>query len=972
MAATIPLSSTAARIARTEAYAEQVRRRFAACVSEILSLHKILPVLSEGEMYSFDAQSMKIRKEVEVLLRRLHASATLAIQKGIKAEWDEANKACDSLLSSIFGKKVLSDPVFSAWTQRNNSAMQAFIERSDNGLYLSDRVWQNVRRLRDEMEVAITISIGDGESAASMSRRVRTYLNDPDLMFRRFRYKDTETGEWKRKWKKRVRDEETGKTHWIDCDRDTYKTGTGVYKSSAKNAMRLARTETNIAYRRADHERWQQMDFVLGQRINLSNNHPAPDICDTLKGDYPKDFLFDGWHPQCFCYVTPILASEEDMIKEAEALQNGEYYEPKGKKITSYPQNFENWVTEHSEQIAASRKRGTEPYFIRNNAQAIDNIINPPAEKKLTPLEIAEQRHNARTPEKVAVIKKKALTRRSVYQLLTDFEGIDGVDTSAMENAYREGRYDDARSEDLILAQKKRSIIESGISLRKEFEGVLDVDLQKIQNAIKKGNLGAINQHIEILNDMKKQEAALAGLIPDIHEWHKTVTMQELNKIYAAIESKLAGWAGLSLEQQAKKLQFEAVDFLGGNMKGVQQKYPNTWKISQAAYLKKLDEVNLKIEIGKIKSALDIVQQWSAAHPKSLNVANLLADAKASINAGDNITVIKQKAALAIAEHQKRLAEQARRDAKKSLKTSTLNTKISDDEYIKMAGELAKVRQSRNVSGKITLTQDEIDLYIELEDAVKNNNITEVQKILAKLGEDLRNPYSNARKDIAVWAQDTIEADNVLRGTCGKVWQGATKEQKDAIFGYTKEYHNINEPLRGLQYFGTPAKTKRGLERIPHITDIIDKSSYDFDIWLQRGDDMVALKKFGLANYNSASDTEIYNLIGAIGDEGAFWSSGVAKGKGFGGDIIFNIYAPRGTKMMYCEPFSKYGLGDGRNWDGISPQSSFGRESEILLQRGTKFRITKVQKIGHQWYIDVEVLSQNYLPFPYSGGYPYK
>ena len=86
MAATIPLSSTAARIARTEAYAEQVRRRFAACVSEILSLHKTLPVLSEGEMYSFDAQSMKIRKEVEVLLRRLHASATLAIQKGIKSE----------------------------------------------------------------------------------------------------------------------------------------------------------------------------------------------------------------------------------------------------------------------------------------------------------------------------------------------------------------------------------------------------------------------------------------------------------------------------------------------------------------------------------------------------------------------------------------------------------------------------------------------------------------------------------------------------------------------------------------------------------------------------------------------------------------------------------------------------------------------------------------------------------------------
>ena len=74
---------------------------------------------------------------------------------------------------------------------------------------------------------------------------------------------------------------------------------------------------------------------------------------------------------------------------------------------------------------------------------------------------------------------------------------------------------------------------------------------------------------------------------------------------------------------------------------------------------------------------------------------------------------------------------------------------------------------------------------------------------------------------------------------------------------------------------------------------------------------------------------------------------------------------------MYCEPFSAFGHGAGRSWDGISPQSSFGYESEILIQRGTKFRITKVQKSGGQWYIDVEIIEQNPLPFPYVGGYPY-
>lgn len=135
---------------------------------------------------------------------------------------------------------------------------------------------------------------------------------------------------------------------------------------------------------------------------------------------------------------------------------------------------------------------------------------------------------------------------------------------------------------------------------------------------------------------------------------------------------------------------------------------------------------------------------------------------------------------------------------------------------------------------------------------------------------------------------------------------------------------------------------------------------------------MVALKKFGLDNWSSASDAEIMSLLGAEGVEGTFWSAGVAKGKGFSGDIIFNIYAPKGTKAMYCEPFSAYGYGSGKSWDGLSGQSSFGYESEILIQRGTKFKITKIEKSGGQWYIDVDIIEQHPVQFPYKGGYPFK
>lgn len=417
-----PKAITIQRIMRTEAYAEKVRRLFAATVNEILALNKSVPRLDEGVMYSFDGDSQRMQKKVEALLRQLHSVVTMAIRKGIELEWEQANIECDKLVSSCFGKEILSSPEFSAWTNRNTAAMNAFANRSDDGLNLSQKVWKSVRQFRDQMEVAMTVAIGEGDSAQSMSRKVRQYLNDPDLMFRRFRFKKGEDAQgnpiYGLKWKKRIKDEKTGKYRWIDYDKSSYHdewTGKGYYKSSAQNAMRVTRTETNIAYRRSDHERWKQMEFVLGQRIQLSKNHPKKDICDKLAGDYPPDFVFDGWHVQCFCFATPILMDEEEMAKVTAAFLKGEKYTPQGKKITEYPDNFKSWVQDNKENILASRDKGTEPYFIRNNARAIDEILNPQP-KELTIAEKAAIRHETRTPEQADAIRNAWAERQKKHQ----------------------------------------------------------------------------------------------------------------------------------------------------------------------------------------------------------------------------------------------------------------------------------------------------------------------------------------------------------------------------------------------------------------------------------------------------------------------------------------------------------------------------------------------------------------------------
>lgn len=154
-----------------------------------------------------------------------------------------------------------------------------------------------------------------------------------------------------------------------------FRPGRGVYRSSYKNALRLTATETNMAYRTADYERWQQMDFVVGQKVCCSNNHPIPDICDTLAGKYPKDFKFVGWHPNCRCYVIPILKTVEEMAEDNDRILCGEEPESASENaVETVPENFIEWERDNADRIEAAKRRGSLPYFLKdNNVERLNN-----------------------------------------------------------------------------------------------------------------------------------------------------------------------------------------------------------------------------------------------------------------------------------------------------------------------------------------------------------------------------------------------------------------------------------------------------------------------------------------------------------------------------------------------------------------------------------------------------------------------
>ena len=282
------------------------------------------------------------------------------IVNGVRSEWTLANNKNNELCNVVFGDNVarLTQAEYRRYYSTNGKALDAFLARKEAGLSLSDRVWRYSDTFRNEIEMGLDIGIRSGLDAPAMARELQTYLQHPDKLFRR------------------VADEH-GHLH-LSKAAAAFHPGRGVYRSSYMNARRLAATETNIAYRTADHLRWQQMDFVVGIRVQLSNNHNCRgvpegaffDICDELKGDYPKDFKFTGWHPHCRCYATPILKTPEELAADNQRIMQGEEpAEESENAVADLPENFNAWLDRNEERIARAKSL---PYFLNDN----DGLIN--------------------------------------------------------------------------------------------------------------------------------------------------------------------------------------------------------------------------------------------------------------------------------------------------------------------------------------------------------------------------------------------------------------------------------------------------------------------------------------------------------------------------------------------------------------------------------------------------------------------
>ena len=656
------------------------------------------------------------------------------------------------------------------------------------------------------------------------------------------------------------------------------------------------------------------------------------------------------WGSNCLCASAPITIQGDEKKEFYRRLMDGEdmsnYVSPNAVKTP--PAAWNKYIKDQHDNILAAGERGKLAYHLRDNTKYWLGSFSANEQKlmgfeiKKTIKEIADERHAKRTIEKENMLREywqnKVNAGRAVrtgdklralvkdggkfYNILdTDtlwmYSRIDNWQSKVMNNPTQTNITQLVKSNKLLgefLAKKQRVINKTVANVISTAEKLGYVDIQSSLTSTKHliDNTLVMRERLLFAKNLAKEITGINKEIGSL-KWvqngktHlKNITLQELKSVDDAVAQKITQLEIKypdNLLKQSEKLKWEAYDFLGGNMKDVQLKYPKTWKISQEAYIKAADDKAKKYTWHNYEKKLEEFKQFKT---QSSIYKNML----------DNL------------EHE---------------------VKSMSDEY--MANY--HIQQLENKKAEL------LKLRKPKATATKNTQFGDI---------------TQERRDKALWdKRGGSAANNVLHDEAGKAWLAASEAEKDSIYGYTSSYCFINEPLQGRHYIGTTSRRKFE-NAVNNITSYINRSEVPADMWFQRGDSGLDAVLSRIKFAGGTPPTDVYNnlskLVGMEMQEGGFMSVGSSKGKGLHLDsVCINIFAPKGTKAAYVEPFSAFGKGWERNWDGKQKFTHFGSEQETIFQRGTRMKIVRAYKDNGTIYLDVDIIGQEVKDLSYVTDY---
>lgn len=263
--------------------------------------------------------------------------------------------------------------------------------------------------------------------------------------------------------------------------------------------------------------------------------------------------------------------------------------------------------------------------------------------------------------------------------------------------------------------------------------------------------------------------------------------------------------------------------------------------------------------------------------------------------------------------------------------------------------------------------------------------------------------YTDEAKSLAKSFTSRTAADNFHRPYLDSIWDDGSDWEKYSVWEYTQNSNPINKSLSGYhdswnrssflglgntklgyednwRHFSTAKfRNKFGVDGhkdyksvVQNLTTMIDKSEMPESVYVVRGSDKNGFA--GILEGDLFSFEDAISLLNsrdkqAIKDalEGqtfmnhAYTSTGIAKGTGFGGEVKYEIYLPKGTKAIYAEPASYYGntIGGEEIYKVGQSYSGIGGEAEVIIQRGTSFRITEVEVDSYgELTVKMEVVNQ--------------
>ncbi len=338
--------------ARIAYYESQVEQLFDKAVSEAAQLAATLP-FNPDRVFSF-ADYPAASARFSTLMAKLHDDVVTLVGSGMAKAWTLSGLKNDALTADVMS--LLSEgQVQTFFGARNEAARLAFANRTVNGLNLSQRVWNYTGAFGKEIELGLDAGILAGTPATKLATQLKQNLREPNRLFRRVR---------------------NGRGNLVlSQNAKTFKPGQGVYRSSYANALRLTRTEINGSYRQADLDRWAGLPFVVGYSVRRSSNRVPCYLCDSLVGNFPKDFVFTGWHAQCLCVATPILATPDEVNRLTAQLIAGESIEgfTSVNQVRKVNPGFTKWVKDNRERW--EQQNGATPLFVQQNRGFVAPLV---------------------------------------------------------------------------------------------------------------------------------------------------------------------------------------------------------------------------------------------------------------------------------------------------------------------------------------------------------------------------------------------------------------------------------------------------------------------------------------------------------------------------------------------------------------------------------------------------------------------